>query len=81
MPKVNSLTMKKLDELVEEIEAMEPAIEPALDCEAYCKRELLAALDRAHELLACLVADVEQDLDNQIEALGKTGGTPAPKQP
>ena len=55
MPKLTAETMKKLDDLVEEIEAMEPT----LDCEAYCKRELLGALDRAHELLASLVADAE----------------------
>lgn len=50
---LNDDTMKKLDDLVEEIEE----IEPKLDCEAYVRRELLAALDRAHEMLASLIAD------------------------
>lgn len=47
--------LEKLDGLVDDIEGLEPAS----DCEAYVRRELLAALDRAHELLASLVNDQE----------------------
>ena len=56
--KGNALTtLEKLNEVVEEVEA----IEPARDCEAYVKRELLARLDRAHEMLASLMHDASKD--------------------
>ena len=47
-------TLEKLEQIVEEIEAMEPA----KDCEAYVKRELLETLDKAHEMLASLAHDL-----------------------
>lgn len=54
----NDKTMQKLEDLVEEIEVLEPT----RDSDAYIRRELLAALDRAHEMLACLIADAGGDM-------------------
>lgn len=45
--------IEKLEELIEELESLEPET----DSEAYVRRELLSALDRAHEMLSCLIDD------------------------
>ena len=49
--------MQKLEDLVEELESLEPET----DSEAYVRRELLAALDRAHEMLGCLIDDSSRE--------------------
>ena len=53
MPKTLAEMLNKLEELVDEIEE----IQPGGDCDAYVRRELLETLDKAHEMLNCLVED------------------------
>jgi hypothetical protein len=47
--------ISRLDSLIADVEG----IEPRTDCEAYVRRELLSALDKAHELLNSLAKDKE----------------------
>lgn len=50
-------TMQKLEDLIKETGEMEPSN----DCEAHVHRELLAALDRSHDMLVSLIVDAKQE--------------------
>ena len=58
---VTKATMEKFEEVTREIES----VDPKLDCQAHVRRDLLMILDRAHEMLACLIADEEQVAEAQ----------------